>query len=561
MPRCPDSSSAWRRALQRAVPAALGLILLAEPATGTARAPSVLLNEVLYDPPGADGGHEFVELVSRRDRAQGLAGLRLEFCNGARPGEWLLLWEGGAVDSLPAGGLYLIGEDAVVGADAQVALGLQNGPDALRLRQGDEVLDLLGYGEGLDSTLCEAWPADDAAGRSLARRPDGVDTDQNALDWFVSRPTPGDWNLPDFRAKLLGADTGFPPLVPHAPIVLEAEAENRGAAPWPESLRLDVDGELSVPLPSTPPGSRCRLSLTLPGRAPGAFTLVLKLALPGEPLADSLAVAGRVGVGPLLLSEVLFAPRGGEPEWIECVVREALLPGARFRIADLSGTEAQFSPPALPVGECFLLCGDAAALLGHRPGLAAPRIVELSPWPSLANSGDSEAAPGWTEGLRLDDEAGRRVDGLLYRGDWIPERGVSLERVQLHPGTAVAPWSACPTGSSPLVATLPASGAAGLPSTLELEPNPFDPEREWLRIRVAEPNRRLSLEIFDASGNSVQRLETAGGSGLARLVWDGRDDAGRALPDGAYPLILDLEDAGGRRRRLRGVCALLRRGG
>jgi len=146
--------------------------LLDEPARA-----GLLLNEVLYDPEGADGDGEFVELIATGPESLALAGLRLEFCNGATPGAWELLWSGEL--QLAPGALFLLGEPAVAGADVTLDLDLQNGPEAIRLCRGEEVLDLLGYGEGLDPSLTEAWPAADPSGQSLARQPDGVDTEQN----------------------------------------------------------------------------------------------------------------------------------------------------------------------------------------------------------------------------------------------------------------------------------------------------------------------------------------------------------------------------------------------
>ncbi len=73
--------------------------------------PAILLNEVLYDPDGADGGLEFVELVARvgGDPAASLEGWVLETGNGAQPGDWTVAWVGGVGDRL-AGGLFLIGK-------------------------------------------------------------------------------------------------------------------------------------------------------------------------------------------------------------------------------------------------------------------------------------------------------------------------------------------------------------------------------------------------------------------------------------------------------------------
>jgi hypothetical protein len=64
-------------------------LLLDEPARA-----GLLLNEVLYDPEGADGDLEFVELIAAGADSVVLEEVRLEFCNGAAPGAWTLLWAG-----------------------------------------------------------------------------------------------------------------------------------------------------------------------------------------------------------------------------------------------------------------------------------------------------------------------------------------------------------------------------------------------------------------------------------------------------------------------------------
>jgi len=523
----------------------------------------IILNELLYDPEGADGGREFVELISLTAEARSLAGLRLEFCNGSVPGEWDLLWEGQPGDSVAAGALFLLGEEAVVGADRIVALGMQNGPEALRLARAGETLDLLGYGDGLPADLYEAWPAEDVSGRSLARRPDGVDTDQNRLDWFAAEPSPGRINFPAFRIRLLGADAPFPPAPPGEDLMLRVRAENTGLADWPQPLALSLDAvaagfpSAEGSLPAAAPGVVVEGNMVLSAPPAGPFAATLAVGLPGEAPADSLGVELRIGVGPLIVSELLFAPASGETEWVECLAREATGGLEPFVLADLSGTEGVFTPPPLAPGERILLCPDRVALLAQHPGLPATHVLALSPWPSLANSGESPDAPGWTDGLRLDDVRGRRSDGLLYRGDWIPARGVSLERLRLYPLPGLAPWCPPPAGSTPLAGpALEPEPLAG--ALLSLAPNPFDPGRERLSISLRARGSTLRLRLFDAAGHLVQSLSAPLGSGQARLLWDGRDREGLALADGAYPFVLDWESEEGTGQSLKGVCGLRR---
>ena len=45
-------------------------------------ASSLVINEVCYDPPGPDGGAEFVEIFNPASRTVPLDGARLEFANG-----------------------------------------------------------------------------------------------------------------------------------------------------------------------------------------------------------------------------------------------------------------------------------------------------------------------------------------------------------------------------------------------------------------------------------------------------------------------------------------------
>ncbi|UCH82582.1 MAG: hypothetical protein JSW50_08830, partial [Candidatus Latescibacterota bacterium] len=158
----------------------------------------VLLNEIYYDHHGRDEGYEFVELINCSNRSQPLDDLRLEFHDGASVG-WVTIWEGQPGERVEeSGGLFVIGGDSIGSfCDVIKQLGLQNGPDALRLVGTVGVLDLVGYGDLDDPQYYEAASAPDVpAGLSLARVPDGTDTDVNAADFMVVEPSPGRFNVP-----------------------------------------------------------------------------------------------------------------------------------------------------------------------------------------------------------------------------------------------------------------------------------------------------------------------------------------------------------------------------
>lgn len=70
-------------------------------------------------------------------------------------------------------------------------------------------------------------------------------------------------------------------------------------------------------------------------------------------------------------------------------------------------------------------------------------------------------------------------------------------------------------------------------------PNPFNPSTE-LRFVLAEP-AVVTLAIHDLAGRRLRLLldGESRAAGEQRLTWDGRDDAGEALPSGVYLVRLD----------------------
>ena len=173
----------------------------------------LVINEVDYDNPGADT-QEFIEIHNPGPEDIALAGLALVLINGGSGVEYdrYALDEAAAV--LPAGGYLVIGSASLLAtlpADTlRLALGgsLQNGaPDGLALVDtvGARVLDALSYeGTIIEAqiselseavTLVEGLPTpvvDDNALGSLARTPNGQDTDVARDDWqYAPVPTPG----------------------------------------------------------------------------------------------------------------------------------------------------------------------------------------------------------------------------------------------------------------------------------------------------------------------------------------------------------------------------------
>jgi hypothetical protein len=92
--------------------------------------------------------------------------------------------------------------------------------------------------------------------------------------------------------------------------------------------------------------------------------------------------------------------------------------------------------------------------------------------------------------------------------------------------------TAVPGGSLPAPAT-----------TLRVYPNPFNPQ---VTIRYELPaGDVVTLRVFDLGGRRVRTLLEADSqvAGPHGLRWDGRDDAGRAVPSGTYLLRLETDHA------------------
>ena len=159
--------------------------------TGSASFPAeVVINEVLYDPPGKDAGC-FVELM-------GTPGLSLDDyflagVNGSGGKQYNLIDLSG--HRIPWDGYFVVAQDENV-ADADMIdskADFQNGPDNIELWHGDNRIDSVGYGDFSEAVFTgEGEPTFDLSGYSIGRRPDGADTNNNSIDFVgLSLASPG----------------------------------------------------------------------------------------------------------------------------------------------------------------------------------------------------------------------------------------------------------------------------------------------------------------------------------------------------------------------------------
>lgn len=160
--------------------------------TGSA---DVVINELLPDPSSTDSGNEWVELYNAGRSSVNLAGWKLQVDGGtAGWGSTQTIASG----TLAAGGYLVIG----AGGATSLSLTLGNASsksDGLRLTCNDAAVDTVVYGTpngdaitddrgGVASSLAPK----PASGQSLARLPNGTDTDASATDFALTASlTPG----------------------------------------------------------------------------------------------------------------------------------------------------------------------------------------------------------------------------------------------------------------------------------------------------------------------------------------------------------------------------------
>jgi hypothetical protein len=509
-----------------------------------------VINEILYDPPGPDGGGEFVELVNPGPDAVILAGYRLEFANGAEGPVWQVRWTGSAADTLAPGGLFLVADAGWTGSppDAEVPLSLQNGPDALRLVGPAGVADLVGWGDLAHPSLSEGAPADDPSGQALARRPDGQDSDRNREDLHPADPTPGATNWPAFAPRLQAWSWQPPSLAaPGQPLQSRLELRNDGHADLAGCrLRLVVgDVQAPVTLTAVPPGSTTSVQTVLRPTRAGRLAARLTAIAPagGDSLVTDLGHV-QVGLAALRLSEVMAAPVAGG-EWVE-IINHDRVPRSLGELAlrDEDGAWRGLPDRSLAPGELVVLAQDPEALIAWLDDLAAAGVAPTCPWPA------PEATDGWPS-LNNTAPPGRPFADRLYLGTI---DGDVLDHVTLGLGSGQAPagrsferrqdgtwWPAtAPAGATP--GCPPPSGDAASPGELTLTPNPFSPAAGegavTIRLTVPPDGAGYELRIYDLWG---QRRRDLGGDHLGpgprEVRWDGRDDGGRLLPAGGYVVV------------------------
>jgi hypothetical protein len=525
----------------------------------------VVINELYYDHPGTDTGHEFVELINTGALPADLSGTSIEFHNGTGT-TWALVWRAPPGTMLVPGGIFLVGGDLVTPApDAVITYALQNGPDSIRLITFDgAVLDVLGYGGLDDPAFVEGLGAPPVpAGKSVARVLDGVDGDDNSIDFAAASPTPGRHNVArDDAALVLAPETPVRAAKtrPGAERVV-VRVENRGLAPIAAGdvelllsdstvagvVRLAAGRNAADIAPGR--GERVVVSAVLDG---GYHWLEVSARYARDERDDNdrVRVLRRVGRVPVLVSEVWSSPRAGCPQFVELVnVGSEPVQVGGFALRDERARPVVIDADSLCLspGAWLAVTADVARLSECVPRAPRDGVIGVrGAWPTFNRSGGDVA-----DSVLVFDREGIVVDAVAYPAVPSASAGRSLERIDLflHDNPAVWRLSDAPGGASPAAANRAYLDRPAPAGDVVVSPNPFFPARgDLLRVAMtpAPVVARVDAWVYDLDGRRVAALGGVA-SFPALLVWDGRGADGAPARPGIYVVAVEMLGVDGAR--------------
>lgn len=515
----------------------------------------IVINEVCYDPPGADSGKEWIELFNASDQSLDLTGCRI--------------YSGGSSYSLDftfpyfvlrPGRYLLIGGSQVPNRHFTHNFSFQNGgsaSDAIRFVSADSsYTDTVVYDSPNSNQLIDdsGLPAlslapDAPEGSSLARIANGHDTDLCADDFRIeTNPTPGLPNRVRVDYALLD-----PELEPRdGGIMLSLKVANLSDfAPHQHALfRLHQDAQLIHEEEIAPlePGEMRKLEIWLLEDYP---VLMAEISLEDDPFPENNTLyISSLGLdaAPPVFSEIYPVPQTGEQEWIELFSAAESKDEQEYLITDEAGNRIQFSLPSVP--GYYVLCTDKESLMAAYPNCPAAAIIESSSWAALNNSGDSL--------LLTNADESEVLDAFTYNAAQAVS-GMALQRISQPEGADIWRLGLPNPGQDNQINDLPAPDH---PERLKLIGSPCDPrnlEEILISHNLPDPSIRVNCSIYDLWGRKIRQV--AGNrllSGQGALSWDGKTDGGSFARRGLYIILWESQAENGAKVFRRQLSAVIK---
>ena len=407
-----------------------------------ASAQNIIINELMYDPEGTDGGYEWIELYN-----SGIQQVNLL--------DWKIQKAGSVFDDVftfPAiyiqpADFLLIGESNVQGADIVTTLAFQNGgseTDGVRLVSADgQFTDTILYDEPNDNNLPDdlsdpgtTFAPDVSSGNSLARIHDGEDSDNSELDWFECEdPSPGEPNIYPIDLALdeiiAIENDGNYQLISYISNLSTSDVDNLAA-----SIEISINGTLfgSYDLPEINSNGTIEFIIELGSFSAGlqVVSADLNFIYDIELENNYRTISFLVGESSLIINEILFKPAFNNQEWIEIFNRgDCGYVVDNFQIIDASGGIIEFSG-TIDAQDFLVICQDENQIMELYSFAIPAKIAEANSWTALNNN---------DEVLKLTDEYGTMLDSTSYSGNSCPT-DFSIERVNPFEDEEIV-WEIC----------------------------------------------------------------------------------------------------------------------
>ena len=460
---------------------------------GSLFAQDVVINEVLYDPDGADTGYEWIELYNNSNQTVILQDWRIH-----KAGTTFELVYTFPNINIEPNDFLLIGEEFVPNTDLTTSLAFQNGgseTDGIRLISADGFYtDTILYDSPNTNELPddisnpgEYFAPDVDSGNTLARKHDGEDFNNCELDFFECQdPTPGEANFYPIDLAIYNLEIYENEGEYWLQIVVEnlstENVDNLAA-----SINIAVNDTLigTYELPAIPAESTMIFPCQIGELANGYHQIAVELIYLYDNELENNHVGSSIlnGVSPFVLNEIMFKPLSTNQEWVEIFNRtECGYSVDNFRIMDASGSIISFYG-GIPPMDFIVVCQDTILFLQTYPEVDPEKVIFASDWTSLNNTDET---------LILTDEFETKFDSTSYNGNSCPA-DFSIERVNPFDDENIE-WNIC-------------TDSLGTPtfpnSVLPLQ---YDLNIEFVEIQINENSidhsviiRNIGLEnIFDA---------------------------------------------------------------
>ncbi|MFO7660877.1 MAG: lamin tail domain-containing protein [Candidatus Cloacimonadaceae bacterium] len=509
---------------------------------------SIVINEIMYDPVGTDTGYEWIELYNNGNSDLNLEGSKLQVAGASFATVFTFPYY-----ILRAGRFVLIGEQNITQAVFNTALVMQNGGDAtdgVRFISADNsYTDTVLYDSPNSNHLTDdsgsagtSFAPDVAAGFSLARRTDGLDTNNCEFDFVAeANPTPGlpnrfpiDYSLSE--TELVHSDEVF---------TLNTYIVNNSPANCDTltiTLKVSLDGLELQSFDIQPVAAGESVYFTSPvsinSYCTGILSVELVLLGDSNP-ADNVWTTqlGNPQLSSLCINEIMYNPDTGNQEWIELFV-PAMVGGLyEVTIVDAADNSAQVTLPSL-CPNYLVLCRDHASLLLRYPDCPPANVLQVGSLPILNNDGDV---------LILKDETGTVIDSMSYIGV-SSKKDVSLER-QVSADSIIT-WQYCynEAGGTPGQAnSAPPPPSELNPGSVKIVGSPFNPLRgESMRLQYNFSDLANSINCYVYDLNGIKRHTIASGLSVGssgEIIWNGKDNHDKPLSRGIYILLVEVKNS------------------